>query len=247
MSLFGALISLQDNSPIDLTELFNGHEAVDLGVIADNGNHLLIATCNVGASKPEDYGDYFIWGSVTPNTKDNCAWLNTPYQTTKTTSTSSDNTKFTKYVGSTTSSYKDPSATDEDALKTVLDLEDDAAHVIMGGSWRMPTISELQKLADKSNVWGTKNSVNGRKWTSGNQTLFIPAAGYRLSTSFSKRGSYGYVWSSNIASPYHAENMDFYNSNIRNTEASRRCRGHSVRGVIELTEEQYQAWLDQNT
>jgi hypothetical protein len=36
----------------------DGHEYVDLGLPSGT----LWATCNVGASKPEEYGDYFAWG-----------------------------------------------------------------------------------------------------------------------------------------------------------------------------------------
>ena len=37
----------------------NGHEYVDLGL------SVKWATCNVGASKPEDYGNYYAWGETT--------------------------------------------------------------------------------------------------------------------------------------------------------------------------------------
>ncbi len=39
----------------------NGHEYVDLGLPSG----LKWATCNVGASSPSDYGDYFAWGETT--------------------------------------------------------------------------------------------------------------------------------------------------------------------------------------
>jgi hypothetical protein len=38
----------------------NGHEWVDLGLPSG----LKWATCNVGASTPEEYGDYFAWGEI---------------------------------------------------------------------------------------------------------------------------------------------------------------------------------------
>ena len=40
----------------------NGHEYVDIGLPSG----LKWATCNVGASSPEDYGDYFAWGETSP-------------------------------------------------------------------------------------------------------------------------------------------------------------------------------------
>ena len=46
-----------------------GYEYVDLGL------SVKWATCNVGASSPEDYGNYYAWGEISPNssyTKENC-------------------------------------------------------------------------------------------------------------------------------------------------------------------------------
>lgn len=238
MSLFRALIGIQDNSTMDLTELFNGHGAVDLGLTADNGNHLLIATCNVGASKPEEYGDYFMWGSTTPNNTDKCYWDDCPYHT-----GTSQSKGWTKYIPTGKESYGTPDN------KTVLDPEDDAAHVIMGGNWRMPTRYELSKLGAKSNVWTTLNGIYGRKWTFGNYTLFIPAAGNRGNGSFYGQESFGYIWSSSLytSSPYRAYNIGFTNiSGTLGVSYTYRYTGFSVRGVIELTDAQYKAWLKQN-
>ena len=134
----------------------NGHQYVDLGIEGDDGNTLMFAACNVGAKKPSEYGHYFMWGSTKSNDHSKCDWddPNLPYHT-GTYHTSG----WTKY--NTESSY---GTVDN---KTVLDPKDDAAHVIMGGNWRMPTTTELQKLAKVSNTW-IYDGVYGRKWTSGN-------------------------------------------------------------------------------
>lgn len=63
MSLFAFLLGQSDKKYV-----FNGHEAIDLGIRADNGKKLLFATCNIGASSPEEIGDLFAWGEV--ETKD---------------------------------------------------------------------------------------------------------------------------------------------------------------------------------
>ena len=50
-----------------------GHEYVDLGL------SVKWATCNVGASKPEEYGDYFAWGETEPKSTYNWStykWCN---------------------------------------------------------------------------------------------------------------------------------------------------------------------------
>ena len=140
----------------------NGYGFVDLELPSGT----LWATQNVGASKPSDCGLYFQWGSVDgnpyPSTRDitgtfvynninvdwtikqknrqiEYSWSTAPYCT-------NSDPKFLKYVGSTESSYKDPSATDEDALKTTLDEIDDAAVQRLGNGKRMPTTEEFLKL-----------------------------------------------------------------------------------------------------
>ena len=48
-----------DNSvKLTFKQEINGHEYVDLGL------SVKWATCNVGANKPEDYGDYYAWGET---------------------------------------------------------------------------------------------------------------------------------------------------------------------------------------
>lgn len=206
----------------------NGHQYVDLGIEGDDGKPLMFAACNVGANKPEEYGNYFMWGSTTPNNNDKCYWddPNLPYHT-----GTSYRSGWTKYFVSNSSGI-----TGTVDNKTVLDPEDDAAHVIMGGNWRMPTNTELQKLVAKSNTWTTMNGVYGRKWTSGNYTLFIPAAGFRCNGSFSDLRSYGYIWSSSLNSqnPYLSYFITFHRSGIYWSSSVYRCYGQSVRGVASL-------------
>ena len=128
--------------------------------------------------------------------------MNAPFQTANTTSYSS--TRWTKYLGSTTSSYKDPAATNSDALKTVLDPEDDAAHVNWGGSWRMPTKAELYELRTNCTwTWTTINGIKGYKVQSNksgytDRWIFLPAAGCRSGTFLRSVGSYGLYWSSSL-------------------------------------------------
>lgn len=206
----------------------DGHQYVDLGIKGDDGNPLMFAACNVGASKPEEYGDYFMWGSTTRNNKSKCYWddPNLPYHT-----GTSGSSGWTKYFVSNSNHI-----TGTVDNKTVLDPEDDAAHVIMGGNWRMPTTTEFQKLAKVSNTWTTKNEIYGRKWTSGNYTLFIPAAGVRINGSLRNQGSYGYIWSSslNASTPNNAFDLGFGSSSIYGSSSTNRYLGCSVRGVASL-------------
>ena len=138
----------------------NGHEYVDLGLPSG----IKWATCNVGASSPEDYGGYYAWGETEEKGYydwDNYKWCN-----------GSENTQ-TKYC--TDSDY---GTVDN---KTVLDLEDDVAHVKWGGSWRMPTSSEIQELLDECIwEWTVLNGVDGCRVTGPNgNSIFLPVGGDR--------------------------------------------------------------------
>ncbi len=45
------------------TGTHEGHQWVDLGI------GVKWATCNIGATTPEEYGDYFAWGEISPKTE----------------------------------------------------------------------------------------------------------------------------------------------------------------------------------
>ena len=194
------------------------HEWVDLGLPSGT----LWATCNVGASAPEGYGDYFAWGETAP--KDYYAWstykwCNGSYRT------------MTKYC--TDSYYGSDGFTDG---KTELDPEDDAAYVNWGPSWRMPTTEQQRELYENcSSVWTTQNGVNGRLFTGPNgNTLFLPAAGGRWDESLYNAGSGGYYWSRTLgsSSPSLAFFLGFYfNSGYVGWGSVDRYYGFTVRAV----------------
>ena len=103
--------------------IHNGHEYVDLGLPSGT----LWATMNVGAENVTDYGLYFAWGETQgyPDASTKAfSWNDYKYGTSF--------SNFTKY-----------NSTDG---KTVLDLEDDAAHVNMGGDWHMPNRAQCIEL-----------------------------------------------------------------------------------------------------
>ena len=162
----------------------DSHEWVDLGLPSGT----LWATCNVGASAPEDCGDYFAWGETTPKSVYNWStykWCNGDYD------------QLTKYNTDSNNGYN--GFTDG---KTELALEDDVAYVNWGPLWRMPTTDQQRELFEKcSSVWTTHNGVNGRLFTSPNgNTLFLPAAGYRMGESLLNVGTYGVYWSRTLSS-----------------------------------------------
>jgi len=186
----------------------NGHEAVDLGL------SVKWATCNVGATTPEAYGDYFAWGETEP--KGDYSW------STYFDSVNGSDSNFKKY------------ATNK---KTVLDPEDDAASVIWGGSWRLPTKAEQDELREKCTwKWKTMNGKNGyevKSKTNGN-SIFLPAAGYRRDTSLSGAGSYGYYWSSSLYTYYSDYAFDLlFDSSYVDWSYYYRYYGQSARPVCQ--------------
>ncbi|EHG23599.1 hypothetical protein HMPREF9332_00615 [Alloprevotella rava F0323] len=145
-------------------------EYVDLGLPSG----LKWAKCNLGATKPEEFGNYYAWGETEPKTEytwDNYKW-----------GTKDNQTKY--------------NATDG---KTVLDPEDDAATVKLGSPWRMPTIDEIQELINNCTwTWTTKDGINGYevKGKNGN-AIFLPGAGGK-GPDISTTSKWGRYWSSSL-------------------------------------------------
>ena len=212
-------------------------EYVDLGL------SVKWATFNVGATAPEEYGDYFAWGETAPyyevgyaqespqaHWKDGktCgyAWPSYKY------CNGSDAT-MTKYCND--SSYGNNGFTD---TKTTLDPEDDVAHVAWGGSWRMPTKDEFTELLINCTwTWTTQNGINGHQVTSKKSgyegaSIFLPAAGLRDDTNLYNIGQVGYYGSSSLdtGGPSFAWHFEF-TSGTRGTYGFYRCMGPSVRPV----------------
>ena len=196
----------------------NGHDYVDLGLPSG----LKWATCNIGATTPEGYGNYYAWGETAP--KSNYTW-----ETYKYCNGSYDT--MTKYC--TESGYGYIGFTDG---KTTLELSDDAARANWGGKWRMPTEAEQNELRNNCTwTWTTQNGVMGYKVTSktNGNSIFLPAAGYRDGTSVSSVGSYANYWSSSLdeSSPGNAYNFYFNSGNV-DWGSSLRNYGLTVRAVI---------------
>lgn len=198
--------------------------------------------CNVGGFLPEDYGDYYGWGAVKTIYGKEYGWVNAPFQTVNTTSFNA--TRWTKYLGSATSPYRDASAIDEDALKVVLDPGDDIANVKWGGGWRMPTIEDFVLVQTGCNrIWTAVNGVNGyeisTKYGTGTP-LFLPAAGYHDidydgdGSSLWGAGSDGAYWLSSLytAEPHSAYYFYFFTGTFVSYNMPRYC-GQSVRPVMD--------------
>ena len=203
------------NKEITVTEnTINGHEYVDLGL------SVKWAICNVGASKPEEYGNYYAWGET--STKEDYSW-----STYKWCNGSYD--KITKYCSNSSYGRVDN--------KMKLELSDDVARKQWGSTWRLPTGTEFEELLNENNctwTWTTLNGINGYKVTSkkNGNSIFLPAAGWRLRTSLDGQGTGGSYWSS---TPHERNSYDayylYFGSGLHGTSKDSRYYGRSVRPV----------------
>lgn len=180
-------------------------EAVDLGL------SVKWATCNVGASKPEEYGDRFAWGETT--TKSDYSWETYKW------CNGTDNT-MTKYC--TDNDYGTM-----DNL-TTLTSSDDVATVKWGNKWRMPTVKEMIELNDDCIwTWTTQNEVNGWNVEGPNgNSIFLPSA--------SKHGSEAYYWSATLleGTSYLAYEFYFFDG-LHSWNPAKRYSGKVVRPVCD--------------
>ena len=183
----------------------NGFDYADLGLPSET----LWATCNVGATSPEQAGLYFAWGETVGYT--------------------------TEQVENGERSF-DSSSYTASAISADLTLEEDAAHSYMGGKWRMPTDDEFQELIENTTSTWVSNymgkGIKGRLFTSkvNRNSIFFPAAGFCYGTSISIGGEHGCYCSASWDSANSFSFLNFYKDKIfvRN---GLRCYGRSVRGV----------------
>jgi len=194
--------------------LVDEHEYVDLGLPSGT----LWATCNVGATKPEDYGDYFAWGETEPKQVfdwSNYKWCNGTTDT------------FTKYCDNAYYGSVDN--------KMELEPEDDAAYMNWGPEWRMPNLNQIGELCNNCSIqWTMRNDVNGWLFTGPNEnTLFLPATGYRWNSSLITGGSRGYFWSISLLSviPDSALAMALFSDGVNMNNSNYRSIGMTVRAV----------------
>ena len=223
-----------DNDDVKNPNIYLGHEYVDLGL------KVKWATCNVGAEKPEDYGDYFAWGDTTTKYLPGYAQSESPQW------------KNGMWDGYTWGTYRFCNETSNSLFKycsksdygfdditdtlTILTPADDVAHYKWGGNWRMPTQADFEELLNNCDCkYITQNGVKGLKVTSrkdSSKSIFLPVAGYRYGTNLYYIGSNGLYWSSSLNTdyPYDAWNLYFF-SGSHGTDSHYRDYGRSVRPV----------------
>ncbi len=174
----------------------SSNEYVDLGL------SVKWATCNLGASKPSAYGNYYAWGETKTKssyTSDNCATWDAEFD----------------FDISGNSIY-------------------DAARSAWGGSWRMPSLEEVEELIyDCDWTWTTTDGHKGYLVTGpSGKSIFLPAAGWRDGKSVSGDDNNGSYWT---GTPYGNDGENAFNLYFRDgkykTEDAVRSHGQSIRPV----------------
>lgn len=199
-------------------------EWVDLGLPSG----LLWYSCNLGATAPEEFGDYYAWGEVAP--KSDYTWNTYRYLDPHADSTFN----VTKYCNDA-----ELGANGFTDTLTTLEAMDDAATQVLGDGARMPTKAEWEELLQKATyTYTTQNDVMGIKFTGRNgKSLFFPYAGYRwnrvLWSAYADRGEgVGNYWSASVSVySHHAWCFTFDMGNFQHMVDYDRPHGMSVRPV----------------
>ena len=190
-------------------ENLNGHEYVEMAP------GLKIATCNMGATTPEERGDAFKWGETEPSLSSKSTWEDYKWFDATATDWYVINvnidgrlTKYSTWMYHTEDDWDTYELVDAGDHLTRLEPEDDAATVNWGGDWRMPTAAQMKYLTGNDFSW-TKvtredaegNEVEGFEVVSqvpgfvGN-TVFFP-------TMLGEHGEYGYYWTADVSDSFY--------------------------------------------
>ena len=162
--------------------------AIDLGL------SVKWASFNIGASKPEELGNYYAWGEVEEKKREEYNWGGYVF-------CKGDDHSLTKYCNNSEYGYNGF----KDGLST-LELEDDVAHVLLGSPWRMPTWLEIMELQQRCEwTWTTRDGWNGYviKSLVNDNSIFIPACGQGVNSQsviVAKINQEGRYWSSSLLS-----------------------------------------------
>ena len=193
----------------ELTGVINGHEWVDLGLPSG----LKWATCNVGASEAEEFGNYYAWGETEPKseyTSINSLTYKVSFRKLKKSGIIDDSGTLTK--------------------------EYDVASVNWGEEWRMPTIDEYQELISQCNWnFASFNGVNGYLVTGpNNKNIFLPAAAFQQNTTIENVGDFGDYWSSTVVRELSGVAHSLgYSSKSHGRRRYARYAGRTIRPVTE--------------
>lgn len=198
----------------------------------DLGTGIKWATCNLGASKPWEYGGYYQWAGLEDVSDESICldWSHCPYHT-----GTDKSCNWTKYITNDALGIKDDVA--------VLDVEkDDIARATLGGKWRMPTKEECDKLIDGCNLEFTYDykgtGVAGMIFTSKkypDRSIFLPAGGFRDVTTTKCEGIACFYWTSTLDAEFYSIRAwyMYFEEDDQGTDFDFRYYGHPIRPVTE--------------
>lgn len=215
--------------------LYIGHEYVDLGLPSG----LMWATCNIGATKPEEYGYYFAWGETSGYEPSKSITRRFDWQRYNWTDYNGSSLLLSKYCTDQRCGYVDN--------KIVLQKEDDAASIIWGGNWRIPTYSNFEELIENCIwTWISDDDVFGYKVVGPNgNSIFFPTAGIYNDLSLSiykdlfdsEDSPTGRYWTNLMASFYNEAAYELYiNEKDVSLGLDLRCGAQSIRPVFYVEE-----------
>lgn len=150
--------------------------AVDLGLPSG----LLWASYNIGANKPEDFGEYYSWAE----------------------SESKESYHYTAYKYC--SDWDKPTKYNTNDNKTTLESVDDVAHVKWGNNWRIPTKEDFEELIDNCTwTWSIKNGIAGYEVVGNkpgytDRSIFFPAGGFLRFNRENNSIGWGWYWASSL-------------------------------------------------
>lgn len=207
------------------TGTISGYKYVDLGL------SVKWATCNIGASQPEEYGDYYAWGET--ETKHIYDRYHYELGYMKNVGSLGPTLIFNKYSLNTYSGQFDVDN------KTILESVDDAASQRWGNKWRIPSKGEFEELIGKCKwIWISKKNIYGYKIIGPNgNSIFLPAAGMKAGIDLLNSNGFGGYWANSL------EISEFYSyldgaawalstySNSYDMSGVQRVYGISVRAV----------------
>ncbi len=204
----------QVNEGVEIIE-GTDYEVIDLGLPSGT----LWAKCNIGATSPEKPGSFFAWGETQTKdvfTTNNYKWCKDGIMH-----------MITKYNVDADSDFRDN-------LKE-LDQADDAANVIMGQGWHMPTVRQFRELMNSQycqSKWCKLNGTGGYLFTSvvegyEGRSIFIPIVGYKDVDRLRFPDERSYYWCNSLFEDrkYDDKKKEFVTS-VVTLEASTLCLEH---------------------
>ena len=246
-----ALFSCGKQETDDNQEVSAPEGTVDMGIVMtrEDGTKYRIywAECNLGASTPVEYGDYYAWGELEAGKPsydiDSYKWCNGSYRKKISPSQYQIILLLTKYCPTNKTDYWDGDTQPDGKLEYAdYDYADDPVRAHLGGNWRTPTEAEWQELRKQCIMTVvTIDDVSCLQFVSKRtkQHLYLPAAGYRYNRSGEDVGR-RWCYSSSTISPQAPDTFrDFaknYSGHVNDGEMADMARfiGTSYRPVLEV-------------